>query len=189
VKDLLDDRRRLACAALCELLSYPRDELAPLARRAAALAGKGVPEAAALARFAAVVEALPPGAIEELYTSTFDVEPACVPYVGVQLLGQGDDRRGLLLAKLAELYAGEGYTPREELPDHVAEVLGFLAMARPGAACDDLVRDGLLPTLRKMVDALEERGNPYREVLAAARELLAPLGVAADAAAAVEVRP
>ncbi|HET7826922.1 MAG TPA: nitrate reductase molybdenum cofactor assembly chaperone [Anaeromyxobacter sp.] len=189
MKDLLDDRRRLACAALCELLSYPRDDLGPLARRLAAIAGRGTAEAAALSRFAAAVEAFPPGAIEELYTSTFDVEPACVPYVGVQLLGDGDTLRGLLLAKLAELYAHEGYTPREELPDHVAEVLGFLAVAAPGAARDDLVRDGLLPALGKMVDALEERGNPYREVLAAARELLAPLGVATDARAAVEVRP
>lgn len=187
--DLFDDRRRRACAALSELLSYPREDLASVARRAAALAGWGTAEAAALSRFAADVEGHPPGDLEELYTSTFDVEPTCAPYVGVQLLGDGETLRGLLLAKLAELYAHEGYTPREELPDHVAEVLGFLAVATPGAARDDLVRDGLLPALEKMVDALEERGNPYREVLAAARELLAPLGVATDARAAVEVRP
>lgn len=189
MQDLLDDRRRRACAALSDLLSYPREDLAAVARRAAALAGWGSAEAAALSRFAADVEGLSPGELEELYTSTFDVEPACVPYVGVQLLGDGETLRGLLLAKLAELYEHEGYTPREELPDHVAEVLGFLALATPGAARDDLVRDGLLPALGKMVDALEERGNPYREVLAAARELLAPLDAVAGARAAVEVRP
>jgi nitrate reductase molybdenum cofactor assembly chaperone NarJ/NarW len=189
VADLFDDRRRLACAALCELLTYPRAEVGPLARRAAAIAGPGTAESAALARFAAAVEAMPPGAIEELFTSTFDVEPACVPYVGVQLLGDGETLRGLLLAKIAELYAREGYRPREELPDHVAEVLGYLAVARPGPARDDLVRDGLLPALDKMIDALDERGNPYRDVLAAARELLAPLGVETGAEAAVEVLP
>jgi nitrate reductase delta subunit len=114
---------------------------------------------------------MPPAALEELYTSTFDLEPACTPYLGVQLLGDENPVRGMLLAKLVELYAAEGFQPREELADHVAEVLGFLAVAQPGTARDDLVLDGLVPALGKMIEGLGDRENPYREVLTAVREI------------------
>jgi nitrate reductase delta subunit len=112
--------------------------------------------------------------MQELYTATFDLGPACAPYLGTHLLGEDSPVRGPLLATLAELHAAEGFRPREELQDHVAEVLGFVAMARPGPARDDLVRDGLLPALAKMIEALPD-ANPYREPLAAARAAAEPL--------------
>jgi nitrate reductase delta subunit len=167
-----DAQLRELCGAFSELLSYPRDGLPARARRCAALTGPGTPAGAALARFAAFAEAAGPAALEELYTSTFDLRPACAPYVGVQLVGEESPLRGPLLAKLAELYAAEGHAPREELPDHVAEVLAFAAVARPGPARDDLLADGLVPAVGRMVEALDGCENPYRDVLAALRENL-----------------
>lgn len=181
------DRRGQLLAVLGELLGYPRGELAGPARWAAALAGTGSAAGAALSRFAAAIETLTPSAAEELYTATFDLEPTCAPYLGVHLLGD-DPVRGLFLARLHELFAAAGFRPREELADHVAEVLGYLAVAGPGAERDDLVADALLPALDRMIDALAERPNPYRELLAAARELVAPVGAPAGAAA-LEVLP
>jgi nitrate reductase delta subunit len=182
------DDARLLCGALADLLSYPRGDVAALARAALPLAGHG-PAAEALARFAAAAEAATPAALEELYTATFDLEPACAPYLGVHLLGDDDPRRGLLLARLAEVYAADGYAPREELADHVAEVLRFLSVARPGPARDDLVADGLLPALDRMREGLGASGNPYGELVAAARAAAASMARPAPAAGgpAVEV--
>jgi nitrate reductase molybdenum cofactor assembly chaperone NarJ/NarW len=182
-------RQQRLCAELARLLSYPCGDVAAAACRARDLAGPGTRAAAALARFAESSAAIAPSALEELYTATFDLRPACTPYFGAQLLGDDSPVRGPLLAKLAEVYAGEGFRPREELADHVAEVLGFLAVARPGPARDDLLADGLLPALGKMIAALDGLENPYRELLVAARDLLGPPAVAVGSDASAEVRP
>ena len=156
------------------------------ADRARALVGPADPGAEPLASFAAAARRTGLAAMQELYTDTFDLEPACAPYVGHQLLGEGP-QRGPLLAKLAELHAADGFRPRDELGDHVAEVLAFLAVARPGAERDDLLRDGLLPTVDRMIAALAAAGNPYRELLLAILELLRPAAVLADAPRRAEV--
>jgi nitrate reductase delta subunit len=184
---MIDARQQRLCADLARLLAYPALDAGDVARRAAGRAGAGSAAGAALARFAAAAEAATPGALQELYTATFDLRPACAPYLGVQLLGDESPVRGALLAKLAEVYAAEGFRPREELGDHVAEVLGFLAVARPGPGRDDLLRDGLLPALSRMVEAFEDRENPYRDLLVAAGAALEL--PAAGAAAGAEVDP
>lgn len=172
---------RPLCAALSELLRYPgapgRD-VALEAERALSLAGPRGAGAEALARFAAASARTAIPDLEELYTATFDLEPACAPYVGHQILGDGPER-GPFLAKLAELHGREGFRPTEELGDHVAEVLAFLAMGRACATRDDLLRDGLLPALDRMIAGLEDPRNPYRDLLVAALELLRPAAVAA----------
>jgi nitrate reductase molybdenum cofactor assembly chaperone NarJ/NarW len=187
------DHRRL-CAALAELLSYPPPGgVAELARAAAELGPWATDGAEALARFRAHVEATPPDALQELYTTTFDLQPACAPYFGHQLLGEESPLRGPLLARLSEIYARDGFSPREELPDHVAEVLRFLAAAPASPERDDLLRDGLLPALARMLETFQDRTNPYRDLLAAAQEALG--GGPADALRApvparpAEVRP
>jgi len=162
-----DVRARELMGALGELLRYPGSGLAEAARRAAGLAS-GTRGGAALEGFAREAAGRDPASLEELYTATFDLDPACVPYVGHQLLGESPVR-GALLAELMGVYARAGWAPREELGDHVAEVLAFLAVGPDGAERDDLVRDGLLPALEKMLEALTDRENPYRGLLEAAR--------------------
>jgi nitrate reductase delta subunit len=169
---MIDARLRQLCSDLGKLLSYPRSDTPSLARHALGIAGVGNPGAASLARFVGRAEALGASALEELYTATFDLAPVCAPYLGAHLLGEDNPLRGRFLAKLAELYAEDGFRAREELPDHLSEVLAFLALARPGAARDDLLRDGLLPTLDRMIAAIEDASNPYRELLVATRTLL-----------------
>ncbi len=142
------DREQLS--ALAELLSYPSERTAPAAERVGA---------SSFFRDAELPE------LEESYTATFDLQPACAPYIGHHLLGEETGRRGPFLAALMELYRDAGYATRGELPDHLAEVLGYLAVATPGPARDELVRDGVLPALRTMIDAFQERANPYREIL------------------------
>jgi nitrate reductase delta subunit len=185
---MIDALPRPLCAALSELLRYPWPGLPDAAERCRALVAPGAPGAAPLADFAAAARRAGLEDLQELYTVTFDLEPAAAPYVGHQLLGDGP-QRGPLLAKLAELFAADGFRPRDELGDHVAEVLAFLAVARPGAARDDLLRDGLLPAVDRMIAALPEAGgNPYRALLRAVLELLRPAAVATSAPARAEVR-
>ncbi len=169
---MTDARQRSLCQALSALLSYPAADAAPRARAARDLA-EGTGAAAPLSRFAAAAGRLAADDLREIYTSTFDLQPACAPYVGHQLLGDSP-LRGPFLARLVEVYAASGFRAREELPDHLAEVLAYLAMAAPTAERDDLVRDGLLPALTRMLEGLQGRENPYREVLIAVQELLRP---------------
>ncbi len=167
-----DPRRRL-CARLADLLAYPHADPGPAIQDALA-ASCGGPGHEALARFAAAAAATGLQELQELYTATFDLRPTCAPYLGAQLLPEDSPLRGRLLSAMLDLYGTEGYRPREELADHVAEVVRFLAQARPGPACADLVADGLLPALGGMIAALGGTPNPYRDLLDATRALLAP---------------
>lgn len=171
---MIDTRQRSLCQALSALLSYPAADAGASARAACELAA-GTLAAGPVSRFAAAAGRLPAEALQEIYTSTFDLQPACAPYVGHHLLGDSP-LRGPFLARLVEVYDSGGYRAREELPDHLAEVLAFLAVAPPSAERDDLVSDGLVPALARMLDCLQDRGNPYRELLVAVQELLRPAG-------------
>jgi nitrate reductase molybdenum cofactor assembly chaperone NarJ/NarW len=167
------DHDRQLYARLAGLLAYPHADPTGPARDALALLGGG-PGHEPLARFASATAAAGLHGMQELYTATFDLRPVCAPYLGAQLLPEDSPIRGRLLAALLELYEAEGYRPGVELADHVAEVVGFLAAARPAPAHVSLVVDGLLPALDRMVAALDGAGNPYRDLLAAVRAALAP---------------
>jgi nitrate reductase delta subunit len=160
------------CAALAPLFAYPRGDVRAAARRAVPLAAGCTASSAALERFAARVEAESPTGLEELYTATFDLRPACAPYLGAQLLPDDSPVRGALLAALAEQYVAHGFEPEGELADHVAVVLEFLARAPPGPVRDDLLQDGLLPALSRMAEAFEDRAHPYRDLVQSAFRLL-----------------
>ena len=154
---------RNACAEFAGLFEYPRGDAAERARRCARVSQSG-----ALRRFADWIDKASAGEIEEAYCAAFEFLPACAPpYLGHQLCADVE-QRGLFIAALAGEYAREEFTPRAELPDHVSEVLRFLAVARDEQAREVLVRDGLRPALDRMASALE--GNPWRDLLDALRE-------------------
>ena len=184
---MTDARQRSLCQALSTLLSYPAGDAAAGAGAARDLA-EGTAAAGPLSRFAVAAGRIAGDDLQEIYTSTFDLQPACAPYLGHQLLGDSP-LRGPFLARLVEVYAASGFRAREELPDHLAEVLAYLAMAAPTAERDDLVRDGLLPALARMLEGLPDRENPYRELLWAAQELFRPGHAATRDPAQLEVRP
>jgi nitrate reductase delta subunit len=174
-------------ALLAELLSYPGARTTEAIRALLDRSRDPITEAALapLGEFSRGESAAP---LQEIFTSTFDLQPACAPYVGHHLLGEDSPLRGPLLARLAGIYAAHGFTPREELGDHVAEVLRFLAVAPPSAERDDLVRDGLLPALAKMLEGFEDRTNPYREVLALTERLVRASAAAAAVPGRVQER-
>jgi nitrate reductase delta subunit len=179
----LDTLRRLG-----GVLAYPgADHAARAAECAAALAIERPAAAERLARFVAFALAAGADALAETYTSAFDLAPVCSPYVGDQLFGASGERASLL-AGLRELERDAGLAPTPgELPDHVSEVLRIAAAPIPGDVREDLLRDGLVPCLRKMLAALEASGNPWGDPVAAALEAAAPDAVSPEASAAPAV--
>ncbi len=173
---------------LADVLAYPAADTASraaeCAERLEALHPAG---AARLARFAAFARAAGLGELEEAYSRAFDLAPLCSPYVGDQLFGASRER-SLLLAGLRELARQAGLAEGRELPDHVTEVLRLVAAAIPADVRADLVTEGLVPALRKMLAALEEARHPWADVLAAAVDAFEPCAGLAPAWAE-EVQP
>ena len=163
---------RAVLATFADLFAYPHRDAAGAARRCLALLDAGSPAAAGLKRFAAWASQARPGEVEEIYSATFDLAPTCPPYVGHYICPE-PARRNLFLSALSAVYAAEGFEPKEDLADHVAEVLRFLAAARDGEARVELLRDGLLPALEGMKAAIES-GNPFRPLIDALHAFVAP---------------
>jgi len=80
--------------------------------------------------------------------------------VGYQLFGD-TYKRGAFLAQLNARYRQSALPLSGDLPDHLSEILRYLARTPDR----DLVEEGLVPTLKRMIDQLD--GNPYRDALRA----------------------
>ena len=151
-----------------DLLEYPTPALAGQTQACGErLAGLRPEAAALLERFRRFAAETPPPRIEELYTSTFDMQPVCYPYVGYHLFGDSY-KRGIFMARLNEGYRERGFSAGSELPDHVAVVLRFLALGTEDEFSRALLSEGLIPALAKMRQSLgSPSDNPYSEVIGA----------------------
>ena len=172
MRPFLPERETLEMFA--DLLGYPcGTETDTAARGVATLSGE-FPEAAALLNevrsfFADASRER----AEEIFTATFDLQAACAPYVGFHLFGEGYKRR-VFLAGMNALYASRGFPSGGELPDHIAVVLRFLANAADDEQAREIVEDGLIPALSRMIGKFEDAGNPYGNVLRALQSVLLP---------------
>jgi nitrate reductase delta subunit len=154
-------------ACVCsELLALPGAR--PASAEAQAWKASGRAQAAALVeRFCSFAGEAPPALLEELYTSTFDMQPVCYPYVGYHLFGESY-KRGMFMAQLNAVYRERGFSTGTELPDHVAVILRFLALGMAGDFGQALLCEGLVPALVKMEQAFgESSANPYADVIRA----------------------
>jgi len=157
--------------ALAAVLTYPGDGY----RRhvdgcAAVLAGFSAEAAGEMAAFAEEVADLQREELEELYTRTFDLDPASCLDLGWHLYGEAYER-GRFLVRIRGLLREHGVRENGELPDHLTNVLPLLGHMDLQPA-SELAREAVLPALRAMREALEKADNPYCHVLAAARSLV-----------------
>ncbi len=155
-----------------DLLTYPGgDQTGIFSKGASALSG-GFPEAAALlGKVRSFFADTTRERAEEIFTATFDLQASCAPYVGFHLFGEGYKRR-VFLAGMNALYASRGFPAGGELPDHIAVMLRFLANAPADGQTREIVEDGLIPALSKMIGKFEDAGNPYENVLRALQSVL-----------------
>ena len=114
--------------------------------------------------------------LKELYTTTFDMQPVCYPYIGYQLFGESY-KRGALMAQLNEAYHAFGYSAEQELPDHLPVALRFLGLDsanHAGEFCQALLNSGVIPALEKMLQPFgAESENPYFWLLSSLQRFLA----------------
>jgi nitrate reductase molybdenum cofactor assembly chaperone len=191
------ERRLFQCFA--ELLEYPQPGLVEATRECEALvslepsfpvSGKGHNEKAVvlLHEFRTFVEATPLGRLEEIFSSTFDLDAAYHPYVGYHLFGESY-KRSVFLLELKERYRAERLdVPENELPDHFSVLLRFLAITDDAKQAGEIINEAMLPALERMMGKTKSAGyeeekpsglsdnrrlyNPYQGVLKALESVL-----------------
>ncbi|MFN8404351.1 MAG: hypothetical protein U0V48_12470 [Anaerolineales bacterium] len=88
------------------LLEYPSSDFGEETQRCLELMRSTNPEAAELCeKFANAIEGYSPQRMQELFTTTFDMQPVCYPYIGFHLYGESY-KRGAFMAQLNEAYHG-----------------------------------------------------------------------------------
>lgn len=118
------------------------------------------------------------GSLQEMFTETFDLTPACALEVGWHLFGE-DYERGAFLVRVREQLRAHGIDEGVELPDHLASLLALVGHDPENVHA--LIGDALVPATGKMLAALETNRSPFHPVMDALSELLA-----AEAASTME---
>ncbi len=163
---------QIICRHFADLLSYPDGNTRQAAVECAELLRSCHPEAAdPLIGFVNFLDAQQAARVEEIFTATFDLQPACHPYVGYQLCGESQQRT-MFLIKLQQIYNQYGFATGSELPDHLSTMLRFIGTVAD-RDCRELISDGLLPALEKLLKGVDEGEHPYVELLKALRSFLA----------------
>lgn len=103
-------------------------------------------------------------ALQELYTATFDLDPVCSPYIGYHLFGEAY-KRGALMSRLKEVFREHDLDPGDELPDHIAWVLRYMAATADEVEYRDANIYLLIPALERMTKVFQEVPNPYAQIL------------------------
>jgi len=115
------------------------------------------------------------GRLEEIYTGTFDVNPACYIYVGYLLFGESF-KRGKFMVRLKAKYREHDFSAGNELPDHLALMFRFLAQIKTDETLYEQLTDNcMLPALEIMIDSFSSSTsspNPYFQVLQVASAVL-----------------
>lgn len=163
---------QIICRHFADLLSYPDGNTRQAAAECAELLRSCHPQSAdPLIGFVNFLDAQQVARVEELFTATFDLQPACHPYVGYQLCGESQQRT-MFLIKLQQLYNQHGFAAGSELPDHLSTMLRFIGTVAERDCRDELISDGLLPALEKLLQGVDEGEHPYVELLKALRSFL-----------------
>lgn len=173
---MLKDRTLLPYDLFAELLEYPTSLMT---RQTEQLLGHlqtvNAEAAERLQKFSRASESLPLERMKELFTTTFDMQPVCYPYVGFHLFGESY-KRGAFMAQLNEAYHARGYSAELELPDHLSVILRFIGLDVENLQsefCQTLISNGVMPALEKMLKTFgAESENLYAGLLSALQSFL-----------------
>ncbi|HBA90033.1 MAG TPA: nitrate reductase molybdenum cofactor assembly chaperone [Geobacter sp.] len=161
---------------LARLLEYPKEKeelLLSYINVAAYLRQNGIESRASL--FGDMVRDSTLAELQEDYVAHFDFNPAAAPYLGHHLYGD-NQKKGAYMIQVKQEYGRHDFEPpAEELPDHLAVVLYFLAhLARRGddASRRDFIEKLVLPGLNKLIAASAARDASPWLTLVEAAELL-----------------
>lgn len=150
-----------------KLLNYPSSNLVEQVRATISLLEKDSPQAAKqLTKFLSIAEKTQLSNLEELYTGTFDVNPACHIFAGHLLFGESF-KRNSFMAELAVEYEKREFDTENELVDHIPLLLRFLGELDPEeTTAKELLSECLIPVFETMNDNFKDDStNPYKPVL------------------------
>lgn len=156
--------RREQFEAVAALFTYPRADYAERVEHAAECAAS-----APLLTFAGKVLALQLTQLQEVYTNTFDLQPACSLDLGWHLFGE-DYQRGLLLARMRRELATHEITESGELPDHLSHALVLLARMKDTQA-EEFAATIVTPALERMLDCVPPE-NVFHALLQSVQQLI-----------------
>ncbi len=158
--------RREQFEAVAALFAYPRTDYAKTVDHAAECAGSAAP---ALPSFATEVRRMPLNEVQEFYTNTFDLQPACSLDLGWHLFGE-DYQRGLLLARMRRELLAHEILETCELPDHLSHALLLLARMSDAQA-EGFAAAIVMPALEPMLKCLPAE-NAFSDLLQAVQQLI-----------------
>lgn len=143
-------------ALLAELCYYPGPGFVESVGKAQTLLDESYPEAAeALRPFTAYVAQTSDAELEDLYLRSFAVQAIATLDVGYVLFGD-DYKRGELLSNLNHEHNAAHIDCRGELADHLPNVLCLLAKMPDSELRQELIRDILVPAVRKIIGEFDE---------------------------------
>ncbi|HKS74008.1 MAG TPA: molecular chaperone TorD family protein [Terriglobales bacterium] len=154
--------------SLASLLTYPDAQYRQRVEASLRIAGSEY--RSLLEKFSHSIEGLEVWELEELFTRTFDMNPVCSLELGWHLFGENYER-GLLMVRMREELRRFDIHESAELPDHLTHVLALLGrMSHDKAA--DFAGACVMPALKKMLEALRGKVNPFESVLLAVQLFL-----------------
>ena len=121
--------------------------------------------AAEAPEFARAIAGMSVEDLQELYTRTFDWNPATSMEIGWHLYGENYER-GEFLVEVRGLLRRHGVAESEGLPDHLVNLLPLLERL-PAEEAAQFATEYLAPALRKIEAALAGTGNPYLHLVSA----------------------
>ncbi|NOZ38773.1 MAG: nitrate reductase molybdenum cofactor assembly chaperone [Planctomycetes bacterium] len=149
---------------LTRLLSYPGEHFDQLVEMLYLIVQHELPEAAkGISAFGQYLERCEENELEEAYTGTFDVNPACALEIGWHLFGE-DYMRGQFLVRMRQELAKYEIPESGELPDHLTHVLPVVAFM-PAEEARQFSHACVFPALHKMQVSLDKNNSPYRHLI------------------------
>lgn len=154
--------------SVADLFDYPDLEYPQRVRKVIDLLDGNYPEAVAeLERFLELLPAQELGVMQELFTRTFDVQSATTLDIGYVLFGD-DYKRGELLANLNREHLAVNNDCRNELADHLPNLLRLLAKVKDKDFASELVQEIIAPALSTMISefapaSMEKKSEAYKK--------------------------
>ena len=172
---MLPEESQQLCQLFAEVMDYPTGSVRESASECLKQLEFSYPDIVDQMRsFVTLVGGQSRGALEELYTETFDLAPTMTLYIGYHLFGE-TPKRSSFLVRLEEAYQSHGFNSGTELADHLCVMLRFLSVARDAEFVVPLLEESILPVLDKMVGDLQKSKNAYSPTLSSLRLFLRQL--------------
>ncbi len=172
---MMPEESKQLCRLFAEVLGYPGDSLSESANECLRQLNGSFPDIADQMRsFVTFSEGQSRGALEELYSETFDLAPASTLYIGYHLFGE-TPKRSSFLVKLEDAYQSHGFHSGTELADHLCVLLRFFSVAQDAEFVFPLLEECILPVLDKMVGDLQKSKNGYGPAVSSLRLFLRQL--------------